>query len=99
MNTQGNNIFDDKPENLLEEEKTRPEVIDEGSVSGSASDPEEIEEKDTLDQAHDMGLYKDQDEEHPKELGLGEQINEAEGVIGGVDDEEKEDTEGAQSSS
>ena len=88
MNTQGNNIFDDKKDNLAEEEKTRPEIAGEGSVSGSAPDPEGIEEKDTLDQAHDMGLYKDQDEEHPKELGLGEQVNKAEGVVGTEDDQD-----------
>ena len=91
MSKQTNNIFDDNPENLIEEEKTRPDVTDEGSVSGSASDPEEIAEKDTLDQAHDMGLYQDQDEEHPKELGLGQQINEAEGVIGDIDEEDKKE--------
>lgn len=95
MNTQGNNIFDDKPENLIEEDKTRPEVSGEGSVSGSASDPEAIEEKDTLDQAHDMGLYKDQDEEHPKELGLGAQINEAEGVVDHEDDDDLEELDKA----
>lgn len=87
-NTQGNNIFDDK--NLIEDEKSRPEITDEGSVSGSASDPEEIEDKDTEDLAHDMGLYTNSDEEHPVELGLSEQINKAEGVIADRSDLEDE---------
>lgn len=80
MNTQDDNIFDDK--NKVEDEKSRPEITDEGSVSGSASDPEEIEAKNTEELAHEMGLYTDSNDEHPVELGLAEQINKAEGVIG-----------------
>ena len=91
MDTQGNNIFDDRDENLIEEDKTRPEVSGEGSVSGSASDPEEIEGKDVADMAHDMGLYtKDDDNGNPQELGLGEEINKAEGVIDSEDEDEVE---------
>lgn len=86
MKRGGNNVFDDRDESLLEDEKTRPEVADEGGLSGSASDPEEIEGKDIDELAHDVGLYMDSSESNPVELGLGDQINKAEGVIGDIDD-------------
>lgn len=55
--------------------KSSPEIKGEESESGDAPNPEEIEEKDTLDLAHDTGLYEDQNEENPGELGLGEEID------------------------
>ena len=89
MNNLGDNIFDDQT--LDDDGKSRPSIVGEGSVSGSSSDPEEIQQEDTLDMAHDMGLYLNQDEEHPKELGLAGQINEAEGVVGDVSEDENEE--------
>lgn len=56
-----------------------PQEQDEQSISGLMPDPEEItgaenpEPKDTLDAAKDAGLYSDQDEEHPGELGLAKE--------------------------
>lgn len=40
----------------------------EQTVSGSMPDPES--DDNTLDNAHEFGLYNDQDEEHPGELGV-----------------------------
>lgn len=90
-NNKGNNIFDDQ--NPEEDDKSRPSVVGEGSVSGSATDPEGIQQEDTLDMAHDMGLYLNQDEEHPGELGLAGQVNSAEGVIGDVGEENEAEDE------
>ena len=42
------------------------------SISGTTPDPES--DDDSLKAAQDMGLYKDQDEEHPGELGIDQEI-------------------------
>lgn len=55
-----------------------PEEDSEQSRSGHMPDPEEVEGKDTLDAAQEVGLYTEADEEHPKEVGLGEEVNELE---------------------
>lgn len=44
----------------------------EQSISGSTPDPES--DDNILDAAHKAGLYEDQDEEHPGELGIDEEI-------------------------
>lgn len=44
----------------------------EQSISGSTPDPES--DDNTLDAAHKAGLYENQDEEHPGELGIDEEI-------------------------
>ncbi|MBI2314487.1 hypothetical protein HYU93_00280 [Candidatus Daviesbacteria bacterium] len=45
----------------------------EQSISGSSPDPES--DDNTLDAAHGAGLYEDQDEEHPGELGIDQEIH------------------------
>jgi len=45
----------------------------EESISGSTPDPES--DDDTQDAAHKVGIYEDQDEEHPGELGIDQEIH------------------------
>lgn len=54
---------DQKHQDALDQDENTGEA----SISGSAPDPES--DDDTLKSAHDAGLYPDQDEEHPGELG------------------------------
>lgn len=49
-----------------------PQVVGETSKSGSMVDPES--DDNVLDNAHEMGLYEEADEEHPAELGIAEQV-------------------------
>lgn len=44
----------------------------EESISGSTPDPES--DDNTLDNAHEAGIYENQDEEHPGELNVAEEI-------------------------
>lgn len=44
----------------------------EQTISGSTPDPES--DDNALDAAHEAGLYEDQDEEHPGELGIDQEI-------------------------
>ncbi len=44
----------------------------EQSISGSNADPES--DDNTLDAAHDAGLYEDQDEQHPGEINVAEEV-------------------------
>ena len=48
----------------------------EGKISGNNPDPES--DDDTLENAHEMGLYKADDGEHPQELNLAEEVMKAE---------------------
>ena len=61
--------------------KSSPQVDDEQSFAGSMPDPEEVDEKDTLEDAQDVGFATNADEEHPEELKMGENINKAEEEI------------------
>lgn len=63
------NEDDKKHENAV------PEDIKTGeqTISGSTPDPES--DDNTLDAAHDQGLYEDQDEEHPGELGVDQETH------------------------
>lgn len=45
----------------------------EQTISGSTPDPET--DDNTLDTAHEAGLYENQDEEHPGEIGIAEEVN------------------------
>lgn len=45
----------------------------EQTISGSTPDPES--DDNTLDTAHEAGLYENQDEEHPGEIGIAEEVN------------------------
>ena len=49
-----------------------PQIQDEDSVSGST--PSTASDDNVLDNAHDMGLYNDTNEENPKPLNIAEEI-------------------------
>lgn len=66
------------PQAKVEAVKSEPQIPGEQSESGTMPDPEQIQDKDTLDMAHDVGLYEENDEEHPAEVGIAEEIEEAE---------------------
>lgn len=55
-------------------EEAVPEDIKTGedTISGSEADLES--DNNVLDAAHETGLYEDQDEEHPGEIGVDEEI-------------------------
>jgi hypothetical protein len=67
-----------KQRNEKELIKSSPQVDDEQSSFGRMPNPEEVQEKDTLEQAQDMGLYTKSDDEHPAKLNIAKQINDAE---------------------
>lgn len=58
------------------EAMNQDENTGEESISGSTPDLES--DDDTLETAHKAGLYQNADEEHPAELGIGQQVNNAE---------------------
>lgn len=64
----------------LEEQKHKktstPGVEGEGKISGDT--PELESDDDMLENAHDMGLYKSDDGEHPQELNVAEEVMTAE---------------------
>lgn len=49
-----------------------PQQQGESSISGSTPDPES--DDNVLDAAQQAGLYEDQDEEHPGELNIAEEV-------------------------
>ena len=63
---------------IQNDDKKHEEAVDEDiktgeeSISGSTPDPES--DDNALDAAHKAGLYEDQDEEHPGEVGIDEEI-------------------------
>ncbi|QQG43342.1 MAG: hypothetical protein HYW45_04080 [Candidatus Daviesbacteria bacterium] len=65
-------IFDEEKHQQVE----TPEEEGEQSISGDTPAPES--DDDTLENVHKVGLYEDQDEEHPGELGIAEEIEEDE---------------------
>lgn len=72
------------PDAKKHEATLSPEEEAEQERSGHMPDPEEVtgadksNPKTNLDAAQEVGLYTEADEEHPEEVGLGEQINELE---------------------
>lgn len=48
----------------------------EGKISGTNPEPES--DDDMLENAHEMGLYKEDDGEHPQELNLAAEVMKAE---------------------
>lgn len=56
---------------------------EEESLIGEAADLES--DDDTLENAHDMGLYKADDGEHPQELNLAAEVQKAEDGRRGLD--------------
>ncbi len=64
-----NKIFSDEQKHqAAEDEDTK---TGEESISGSTPDLES--DDNTLDAAHEAGLYEDQDEEHPGEIGIAQE--------------------------
>lgn len=59
---------DQKHQDALDED------IKTGEQSISGSTPDSESDDNTLDTAHKAGLYEDQDEEHPGELGIDQEI-------------------------
>ncbi len=62
-------ITDDQKHNDAMDEDSK---TGEQTVSGSMPNPES--DDNTLDNAHEFGLYNNQDEEHPGELGVDEEV-------------------------
>ena len=60
-----------------------PAQAGEGKISGTNPDLES--DDDTLENAHDMGLYKADDGEHPQELNIAAEVMEAEVKRRGLD--------------
>lgn len=67
-----------KIQKIVPDDQKHQDALDEDiktgeqTISGSNADPES--DDNTLDTAHDAGLYEDQDEEHPGELGIDQEI-------------------------
>ncbi len=57
------------------DERTPEDIKGEESASGSTPLPDN---NDTEEIEHEMGLYLNEDEAHPKEAGLGEEVEDAE---------------------
>lgn len=56
-------------------------ILDDDQKHQAAETPTEESEqsvRNVLDNAHKMGIYEKADEEHPQELGLGEEVNDEE---------------------
>lgn len=64
-------LSDQKKHNQAESVQVQGEESREGSMPTSGS---KETTKTTLEEAQNMGLYEDQDEEHPDELGIAEEI-------------------------
>lgn len=62
-------------ENNRKHEKAVPEDIKTGEETISGSTPNPESDDNTLDSAHEQGLYEDQDEEHPGELGVDQETH------------------------
>lgn len=65
-------ISDEEKHQLVE----TPEQEGEKSISGDMPSPES--DDDTLENVHKVGLYENQDEEHPGELGIAQELEEDE---------------------
>jgi hypothetical protein len=64
---------------LDESPPTEPYSVDElGELSISGSTPATTSDDNVLDNAHDVGLYTDANEEEPAELDISEQFAQAE---------------------
>ncbi len=65
------------------QESVTPAQAGEGAISGSVPDLES--DDDMLENAHEMGLYKGDDGEHPQELNIADQVMSAEKKRRGLD--------------
>lgn len=66
-------ISDEQKHKEAEDEDTK---TGEDSISGSTPDLES--DDNALDAAHEAGLYEDQDEEHPGEVNIAEEVGKTE---------------------
>lgn len=77
---QNNPVIDDednkKPYSIKPDDVKPPSVKGEESISGDTPDPES--DDDVLDAAHKTGLYTESDEDHPHEVDLANEVEEAE---------------------
>lgn len=55
-----------------------PQERDEEELDGHMPNPEIVNSRDALDEAQSNGLAEDADEEHPKELNMAQDIENAE---------------------
>ena len=65
--------------------KTIEKVSEDGEEKISGSVPDLESDDDTLENAHEMGLYKADDGEHPQELNLADEVMKAEENRRGLD--------------
>lgn len=70
-------------EDLKHSKIITPALEGEGKISGSTPDLES--DDDTLENAHEMGLYKADDGEHPQELNIAAEVMKAEENRRGLD--------------
>ena len=61
----------------------RMEFVEDESLTGDM--PALESDDDTLENAHDMGLYRKDDGEHPQELNLASEVQKAEDNRRGID--------------
>lgn len=63
---------------IMPDEQKHQQALDEDIKTGeqtiSGSTPDSEADDNTLDAAHQAGLYENQDEEHPGELGIDKEI-------------------------
>jgi hypothetical protein len=66
-------------DNMMQKRMAPPSVSGEQSVSGDMPDPES--DDDTLQNAQDMGMQLDEDDEHPQEIDIARDIDRAERAL------------------
>lgn len=71
-----NNTFEQDMEDMKSQSTQPPSVTGNNSVSGSTPDLES--DDDVLQNAHQMGIAQDADLEHPKELNIAKDVDDAE---------------------
>lgn len=93
MNDDQNNKLSDEVNNdnnqypVNPEDTKPPSVKGEESISGETPDPES--DDNVLDAAHKAGLYTESDEEHPHEVDLANEVDEAEKERVGIEYNDK----------
>ncbi len=73
----------DDDHDLKHQKTITPAQEGEGKISGNTPDLES--DDDTLENAHEMGLYKADDGEHPQELNIAAEVMKAEESRRGID--------------
>lgn len=70
------NDDDDKKHQTVNQ--ANDQIEEEEDNLGSMPNPDKVNEKSTLDEAHDVGLYEQADDEHPVEINIAKQVEDAE---------------------